>query len=347
MENRESKVIVLLDKNRIVREAFFWLVVTILLVLDDIFDGELFNIKELLLLSAKLFTAFILVHINLQLLVPKFWDNNKKRLYLCIASAVLVTFTGLIVLIVNDDGTLSYNEFFDRFGYLLALYSTLICISSLFHFNFKYIHLKNQQLKIQQMENENHVAELNHLKYQLNPHFLFNTLNNIYSYSLEQRPELPEMILNLSDLASYMLHDFQVEKISIEKEVEFLTSYIQLEQLRLDDKVKISFIVDQMPANLQIPPLIFIPIVENIFKHGLNEQSESDYANIHIWHENGFLNFYSENTYSKECEDQRKKSHIGQKNLTRRLELLYENFKLDISEKESIYTVFLKIPEDK
>lgn len=347
MENRESKVIVLLDKNRIVREAFFWLIVSILLVLEDIFDGELFNTEELLLLSVKLIPSFILVQINLLLLVPKFWDKNKKRPYFCIASAGPVTFSCLIALFVNDDEPFSYNEFLDGFGYLLSLYTTLLCISSLFHFNFKYIHLKNQQLKIQQMENEKHVAELNLLKYQLNPHFLFNTLNNIYSYSLEKRPELPGMILNLSDLSSYMLHDSQVEKISIEKEVEFLKSYIQLEQLRLDNKVKISFVVDQMPANLQIPPLIFIPIVENIFKHGLNEQSESDYANIHIWHENGFLQFYSENTYSKEYEDKRKKSHTGQKNLMRRLELLYENFELDISEKESMYTVFLKIPEDK
>ncbi len=347
MKDNEIMLINSLGKNRFLREVLFWVIVFLLIVMEDLFDSELLNPKKLIQLISQLITSIIIVQFNLRILLPRLWHRNKKRYYIIVMPLSTIIYTLIVVLtfqrLSNDSSNIQ--ESMDLFGYILALYFTLISISTLYHYNFKYIHLKDQQLTLQKMENEKNIAELSFLKYQLNPHFLFNTLNNIYSYSLENSPELPTMILNLSELTSYMLHDSQVEKISIEKEVEFLKSYIQLEQLRLDNNVKISFTVDDIPANLQIPPLIFIPIIENIFKHGLKEQSENDYADIHLSYEKGFLKLYVENTYSRQYEESTITSHIGQKNLKRRLELLYEDFELNISDKESIYSVLLKIPE--
>ena len=135
---------------------------------------------------------------------------------------------------------------------------------------FKYWAIK--QRAWMQAEKEKVTAELQLLKAQVHPHFLFNTLNNIYSFSLQQSIKTPAMILKLSSLLSYMLYDCKEEEVSLEKELEIMKNYIDLEKERYGDKIDISVNIEGSVVDREIAPLLLLPFLENAFKHGTSEQ---------------------------------------------------------------------------
>ena len=129
-----------------------------------------------------------------------------------------------------------------------------------------------------QAQQEKITAELQLLKAQVHPHFLFNTLNNIYSFSLDNSPKTPDMILKLSSLLSYMLYDCKAEEVRLEKEIEIMKNYIDLEKERYGNKIEISWSVEGDIKDKFISPLLMLPFLENAFKHGISEQIEKTLA---------------------------------------------------------------------
>ena len=187
-------------------------------------------------------------------------------------------------------------------------------------------------------------TELNFLKTQIHPHFFFNTLNNLYSLALNNSSQTPGVILKLSDLMSYMLYESNVPKISLEKEINYLHNYLDLEKLRFGSRLMISFEIEGHIENVQIPPMILILFVENCFKHGLKDHI--DHVQIDIWLkvENGYLFFTIKNPVSAHI-GATGISGIGLKNVKRRLELLFKsNYQLDIVNDGKQYEVSLKMP---
>ena len=139
-------------------------------------------------------------------------------------------------------------------------------------------------------------AELKVLKNQLHPHFLFNTLNNLYSMVLTQHPRASEVVVRLSDIMSYMLYDCERRLIDLEKEIENLKNYIELEKIRYGKRLDISFETGGKIAGKSIPPLLLLPFLENAFKHGVGKNERASWVRINLWVNDEELTYLVENS---------------------------------------------------
>lgn len=205
-----------------------------------------------------------------------------------------------------------------------------------------YNHIKLKQAA-QQLRIERQQAELNYLKSQTNPHFLFNTLNNIYSLSRDKSDLAPESILRLSKILRYMLYETSGPYIAIEQDLKIIDDYIALEQLRYDDSLRINFNYDLEDMRQSLPPLLLMPLVENAFKHGVSETRDRPYVDIHLTIKNRQLLFIVKNSTGDPASDNKAKVNIGLSNLRRQLELLYTDYQLDVQQGDYIFTATLKI----
>jgi len=205
---------------------------------------------------------------------------------------------------------------------------------------YNYIKLKQstQQLRI-----EKQGAELNYLKSQTNPHFLFNTLNNIYSLARDKSDLAPESILRLSKILRFMLYETTGAYIAVEQELKIITDYIELEKLRYDESLRINFNHDIEDMKQALPPLLLIPLVENAFKHGVSETRGQPFIDIHLSVNKRQLAFIVKNSTEAFPEEGNVKENIGLSNLRRQLQLLYTDYNLAVQQGESIFTATLKI----
>jgi hypothetical protein len=195
-----------------------------------------------------------------------------------------------------------------------------------------------QQLRIEKQE-----AELNFLKSQTNPHFLFNTLNNIYSLARDKSDLAPESVLRLSKILRFMLYEAGGEYIAIEQEIKIMSDYIALEQLRYDESLRVNFNYDIEDMKQAVPPLLLIPLAENAFKHGVSETRNKPFVDIHLSVRNRILLFIVKNSVESFSGEQRVKENIGLSNLRRQLELLYKDYTLALHHSDSVFTASLKI----
>lgn len=194
-----------------------------------------------------------------------------------------------------------------------------------------------QKLRIEKQE-----AELSYLKSQTNPHFLFNTLNNIYSLARDKSDLAPESVLRLSKILRFMLYETGGEYIAVEQELKIIDDYIALEKLRYDDSLSINFRYEIEDLRQQLPPLLLIPLVENAFKHGVSETRNQPFVDIHLSSDKKQLKFIIKNS-SEQAGDGQVKENIGLSNIRRQLELLYKDYDLSFQHTDSMFTATLKI----
>jgi len=210
-------------------------------------------------------------------------------------------------------------------------------------FKFWYKQQKNNQA----LAEEKLQAELKFLKAQVHPHFLFNTLNNLYALTLKQSKEAPEVVLKLSDLLSYMLYDCTADTVALDKEVRLVEDYIALEKIRYGDRLNVSFNLFGEINGRAIAPLMILPFIENAFKHGVSEELDESWISIDLTLKPENLTLKVENSKSiqEETEDRFEyKQGIGLTNVKRRLEILYaEQYQLDIHESSESFLVVLKL----
>ena len=195
-----------------------------------------------------------------------------------------------------------------------------------------------QKLRIEKQE-----AELNYLKSQTNPHFLFNTLNNIYSLARDKSDLAPESILRLSQILRFMLYETGGPYIPMEQELKVINDYIALEQLRYDKSLRVNFTIDIEDRKQPIPPLLLIPLVENAFKHGASETRNQPFVDIYLKVDKMHLKFVVKNSVDESPVELQVKESIGLSNIRRQLELLYKDFNLSFTLKESVFEATLKI----
>lgn len=195
-----------------------------------------------------------------------------------------------------------------------------------------------------EIENEKLTAELRFLKAQINPHFLFNTLNNLYYLAFTQSPKTTEVIDKLSQMMRYMIYDSNHPKVPLSKEIEYMENYIILEKLRLDDKVPITFTVNGSPQHVMIEPFLFITFLENAFKHGVSTNAEDSWVAVEIALTEKKCIYSVANSRLPQKEINDEKSGIGLQNLRRRLELSYpERHELSIRDEPDAYSVRLTL----
>ncbi len=204
---------------------------------------------------------------------------------------------------------------------------------------------KEQQHFSDVMLKEKMAAELQLLKSQVQPHFIFNTLNNIYMLSLKGSTQASDMIYRLSALLSYMLYDSKEDFISLDKEVEYIKNYINLEKIRYGDRLDVQLNVYKNVRNINLPPLLFLPLVENAFKHGVSKQVNDSWIHIDISLNKGVLIFKIENSCSDDVEVIAGFGHgLGLDNLSKRLQIIYKDkHELKTMKEDDTYLAVLKI----
>jgi len=186
-------------------------------------------------------------------------------------------------------------------------------------------------------------AELNLLKSQVQPHFLFNTLNNIYYEAYREAPRTAKLIERLSDIMRYFVDESPKDEVSVNTEIQFLENYIALEKIRIRHGIELNFVHECAP-DLRIPPMLLMTFVENIFKHGIDKSSSENKIEISLVQQKGSLIFKTKNLlHEKPGNDE--PYGFGIKNLRKRLQLLYgEKFELRIITADNFFTAFLKVP---
>lgn len=296
--------------------------------------------------------ASFVVFINLKWLITNLYLKNKRGLYL-MASALLLL---IVVWIIHSD-LLPWNQTLEisnnqsenpensnGLRWLIRnLPPPFICLlgSSLLAVG-RYARVKENEL-IQQ-EKSKLETELKFLKSQINPHFLFNALNNIYALTIT-RPELAsDQLLKLSDILRYMLYDSNETRVPLEREIDYLRNYLSFVQLKDSRGMDVSFNANVTKANLTIAPLLFIPFVENAFKHGQIEDLKNGFIHITLKATQNHLTFEIENSIPGRKFKKDEVGGIGIKNVEQRLELLYpgRHF-LNVEKNGKTFKVHLKI----
>ncbi|OJJ21486.1 hypothetical protein BKI52_13145 [marine bacterium AO1-C] len=204
------------------------------------------------------------------------------------------------------------------------------------------IHIKQKEMdKLKNLMSE---SELKFLKTQINPHFLFNNLNNLYSYALANSPQTPEIILQLSSLLRYMLYEGAKSEVPLAKEIKYLQDFVALQKLQIDERGTVNFNVKGNIDHQMIAPLILVVFIENCFKHSTSSQTEDIRINIDLEVEEDMLHLYCSNTYSWEQNNDNIAKGIGLKNVQARLQLLYpKKHALVIKDQDNLYEVNLEL----
>ena len=276
-------------------------------------------------------------------LLPRFLYQKK---YLPFIAGVI----GVIaVVILLEEAVIEQIYFPDtrgqRFlGVFFSLWGVLPVITVLSGFKFAWDALRKQR-EVESLRSTIQESELKFLKSQINPHFLFNNLNNLYSYAIAQSPQTPEIILKLSSVLRYMLYECREKYVPLSKEVKQLANFTQLYEMQIEERGEVNFSVEVDQPDYQIAPLILIVFIENAFKHSQASQSENIRIDIRIeLSESGELAFFCQNNFQAVANTENLARGIGLENVRKRLQLLYPHaHRLTIQEGEDQYEVRLSL----
>ncbi|WP_247044213.1 sensor histidine kinase [Allomuricauda sp. F6463D] len=280
-------------------------------------------------------------------LMPRFL--YKKKYWQFFAGATLVVIAVIIVeeMVLEPilyPGTRRGNEFPGIYVSLLGVLPVM-CILSGFKFGWDAL---KKQAQIDELQTTIQESELQFLRSQINPHFLFNNLNNLYSYALQESPKTPEIILEMSGVLRYMLYESKEQFVPLKKELEQLNNFILLYKLQIEDRGEVHFDVDKIEDEYKIAPLILIVFIENAFKHSQSGQSTDIKIDISVKLKNDTLEFLCKNNYEPGFSLDSVAKGIGLKNVKKRLEILYpKKYILQIDEADKSYTVYLKLELEK
>ena len=264
-------------QQRWLQHLAFWALSFYVLTRHFAYEEEIHKVDLIYTLLFHL-SLWLAVYLNLLLLIPRLLRSNRIILYLFSVAIELagasvfnwLTFQYLADWLFPGYYFISYFEFWDILQYILVY----VGLTTLLKLSKGWFQLQRQEKRISRLERQKVEAELKALKAQIDPHFLFNSLNSLYSLALERSGRVPEALLRLSECMRYMLYDCRKNMVSLEKELEYIRNYIELQKLRLETTVSISMKVSGEPEGKQIAPLLFIPFIENAFKHGLKGKGQ-------------------------------------------------------------------------
>lgn len=310
-----------------------------------------FQLKVVLVRVAALIPA---VYFTLYYLVPHLFLKDRKTGFvfafvstIAVATILMRTLYYFLLPPEREGVVPTYLEYILNFrftGWLLTMGNITFTISFvlMIYFINKYLQDKKRRLELESDKKE---AELKLLKSQVQPHFIFNTLNNIYALSIKNSPDTSEMIYRLSGLLEYMLYDSNKDWISMDREVDYIRNYLEIEKKRYGKRLDVYYSVQGDISKLWVPPLILLPFVENSFKHGLSRQIGDCWLRIDIVYDGNWLITKVENSKSDEdAPDAVKKGGLGIMNVRRRIDILL-NGQYELKQLESVdsYLITLKL----
>lgn len=306
-------------------------------------EYEKYFVSELILLPVKMAAVYTFIY----LLIPKYLFTYKYYQFAFWSLLVMVCggiflrmiYIHIIYVLYPPADNYQYLNIYEIMHRVVDI-NTLLIIPALGKILATwYI---NKQ-KTENLEKENIKAELNYLKSRVHPHFLFNTLNNLYSLIRLKSDKAEEVVLKLSNLMRYMLNDANKDFVPLRKELEFLENYMELERLRFGDKYDISFSVYGNPDGKTIAPMLMLPFFENAFKHGLCNELTKGWATFEIKINQNNIILTVENSKTPEHLEV-SKNGFGLMNLKKRLELIYyNNYNLQINSYDDYFSVKLEI----
>tara|TARA_R110001632_G_scaffold65_15_gene306 strand:- start:2764 stop:3696 length:933 start_codon:yes stop_codon:yes gene_type:complete len=272
-----------------------------------------------------------IIWINHFIFIPSFFD--KRRYFLYTILLIVSVFIGAYLKGYGNEGWYGvYKMIF------FLIYTTGAGMAAFFIRRNIISRRENDEKEKLQKE-----MELNYLKAQVNPHFLFNSLNSIYSLSRKQSLETPDLVMQLSELLRYQLESSKKETVLLKEELEFIENYLLLEEKRLSKRCAIEFLIDGDVLDLRISPMLLIPFVENAVKHGAQSTNEESAIDISATIKNSTFHFCVVNSKPHKISSL-KRTGLGLENVRRRLNLLYPNSHvLEIDDKEEKYHVNLSI----
>ena len=256
---------------------------------------------------------FLLLHFDMMYKVKKY-----KRIFILIgAISLVVPLIYISYKLITSEGSSTTISVNSLFGYLLILYYAILfgfIIAFMIHWIVKNIK------SVLRLKSEKKKTELMHLKSQVNPHFFFNILNNLYGMVDTDTEKAKQLILKLSGMMRYSIYEGQKNMVTVKEEVNFINNFIDLHKTRYHKTIDVVFISDIKNEEVKITPLLFIILVENAFKHGVEVLRRNAFVKINLKTDNTKIYFEVENNYDKEHKT---KEGIGLKNLRRRLHLSY------------------------
>ncbi len=308
---------------------FIWLYVFDYLIdYYSIIESSLYSLFELVVYISEFY-------LNLLVLIPLLFHRKFKILYFLSVFVALALFCSSYFIFNLDYDLLATTTLRAVTSFLLNHILFFIISYFVWHYN-KYITEKEVRFKAEKQKLE---TEMQLLKSQISPHFLFNSLNNIYSLSLIKSDDAPKMISALSNILRYFIYEGNSKKVYIENEIDAIKEYIQLQKTRqIAGKNNINFLIKKSLSTIEIPPLILISLVENAFKHGNIINNENGFVNIYIDYRYKKVLFTISNSYI----NKNAKTGIGLKNIKSQLDLIFKsNYDLNINNNNNIFTVRL------
>jgi hypothetical protein len=338
-------------------QILFWGSLWVLIPL--LLSGDWEHFDRFLMRSIFVLAGIVLtVWLNMEVMLPGLFFNKKQAAYV-IAGFTLVI--GIVLLLEWD--AMPWAEYFNRppsqrtgmreankssnpwhvmrhIGNAMPYFTALIG-SALFEIaRFA----KQKEKEAAELHSEKLEAEMKFLKSQFNPHFLFNALNNVYALTVMKSDQAPDNLLKLSGMLRYMLYDCKADKVPLGKEIEYLRHFIDLHLLKDSRGMKVKVDLDETRPDLKIAPMLFIPFIENAFKHSRIEDLENGWIEIRLATTDHQVVFEVKNSLPKTDFTKDKVGGIGLENVKRQLELMYpRRHELNIEQRNNAFEVFLKI----
>jgi two-component system LytT family sensor kinase len=334
------------NKRPFIVHIIFWMLIGLILTIQVVFNRRSFSLYELgVIYGYSGLVNISIFYINYTLLIPLLVKEQKRYgLYIisivllivvmCIIKTVIASLNPEIILSYSSGkAALEYSSIGRYAAESLFFSGFFVVVSALLKFAVDW--LGNERVQ-RNLERERKEMELQFLKSQLNPHFLFNSLNNIYSLAYQKSDKTADAILKLSEIMRYMIYESNDSWVSLSKEIEYVQSFIELQKLRFKNGAAVEFTMNGEIDNQQIVPLILISFVENAFKHGIANDPNNP-IKINIIANQKILHFSITNKKNKYNKDEM--GGVGLNNVERRLQLLYpDRYKLNIVNSATHYT---------
>ncbi|MBL3654519.1 sensor histidine kinase [Fulvivirga sediminis] len=344
-------------KKPLYAHIVFWVIIYLYFIFSVSNTGNFANMTHLLALYGLIVAGQIIVaYTLLEVLLPRFLNRKRYALFglslLLLLFIVFVLYNLVKVIWFDQLYYEMYSELYRNFAdrpftekitdvpiifskFVLFLSPALLLMASKFY---------RDQQKYLKLSEQKKMAELSALKHQLNPHFLFNTLNNLYSLSLSKSDKAPEVIEKLSEILDYILYGAEANYVSIYKEVELIKNYLSLEEVRYGKRVNITFNTHLM-REVNIAPLLLLTFIENAFKHGVSQELKQANIEINLSVEHEKILFNITNTKPSDVSKVygHNKKCLGLNNVIQQLDLLYHNqeYELQIKDETNSYSVKL------
>ncbi len=336
----------MLESNRKINllQIGVWLLISLIMFFSLLQFDSVFQSIAYTLMSMSVY--ILIIYSNAYWLIPKYFKT--KRYFIYFIGVLLVL--ALSVFIRTYLTLQVYNYWFAKKPEVWTIRMILpwsfsmilvFIVSVIFKLALDYFKLSKVQ---EQIKAEKAAVELSLLKQQLHPHFLFNTLNNIYFVVQKESPDSAHLLERLSDIMRYFIEESGKENVLLKDEIHLVKSYIELERIRMLNTLSIDFKLHGVTETTMLPPLLLMPIIENIFKHGIDKKALQNSITIELKIANGYLEFLTVNKLFASTKPNYK-GGLGLQNLRKRLELYYQkNFELNYELVNEMFTLKLKIP---